>query len=68
MRLAALLLCSLFAFGQSTAPSTEPKAQPPARSPGQKSQIQDFDWASAHIPRETLTDPRKQQFSRPMEP
>lgn len=42
MRLAVLLLSSLLAFGQSTAPSTEPKAQPPASAPDQKSQIQDL--------------------------
>lgn len=42
MGLAALLLSSLFAFGQSTAPSPDPKAQPPASAPDQKSQNQDF--------------------------
>jgi TonB C terminal len=36
MRPLTLLLCSLFVFGQSSAPSSEPKAQPPARSSDQK--------------------------------
>jgi len=40
MRLATLLLCSSFVFGQS-APSPEPKAQPPASSSDHKNQNQD---------------------------
>src|SRR5262245_39025900 len=42
MRLVALLLCSLVAFGQSTASSPEPKAQTGASSADQKNQNQDL--------------------------
>jgi TonB family protein len=39
MRLVALLLCGVFAFGQSPAPSPESKAQPPASSPNPGRQL-----------------------------
>ena len=40
MRLVALLLCSVFAFGQNPAPSPQPTPQPPASASDQKSQTQ----------------------------
>jgi TonB family protein len=41
MRLAILLFCGAFVFGQSTSPAPESKAQPPLDSSGQKPQNQD---------------------------